>query len=355
MKQTYAIEFRKKHWELQYGNSNLPEFLPPIHQGVSQENMPDFMSIMNDPKIMSFMLGKNDNEKEAFEVFEQFVLQHPDLLNDFHKNIIEESEEYVALNEYTERLNAHFLSAFQYQKIYQDLLGACYRYPNFIPLHLLASENQPIDYQPIAFQMARSGVFIGLNALQQAGFDWQKDTLSWDNVNNRPFMRVYYSYIIHLIQQNETEEAIYHAERLLKVWHNDNLGTRFELIYAYIRAKLPNKALLLYKKYSGDSSAEMLLGRALAAFQNKHKEQNDFLQAAIETYPLIAKELCKKKHRRPTGWYGGLFLPNTPEHAFVYWEEFGQFWLECEGALAWVENQLPAKLKPKSGKGKTLE
>lgn len=351
MSQTYAVELRKKHFELQYGDSN--QAVTPLHPSISKENMPEFMKIMSNPKIMNFMLGNNDNEKEAFETFEQMLLVNPDLLDDFHGNMVAESPEQRILHELGERLNGNYLSPYTHQKIYQELLQACVQYPNFIPLHNLASEAYPHDWAAMAFHMAKSAVLIGFQALERAGFHWEKDTLSWDNVGNRPFMRAYNNHILHLLKHQHTHEAIYHAERLLKVWHNDDLGVRFQLIYAYLRVKQPIKSLMLYKKYPEDPNPEMMFGRALAAYASKDKQQDDFLQAAIDMYPLVAKELCKKKHRRPSGFYGGYHLPQSAEEAFVYWEEFGEFWTECDGALAWLERQVPDRLKPKQPKSKS--
>ena len=80
-------------------------------------------------------------------------------------------------------------------------------------------------------------------------------------------------------------------------------------------------------KYPEDHSPEFLYGKVLFALmqQDMDRAKATFFEAKA-AFPLVARELKKKRHPRPAGFNEGYITVGGKDQAFVYWREFGDFW-----------------------------
>ena len=78
----------------------------------------------------------------------------------------------------------------------------------------------------------------------------------------------------------------------------------------------------------------LLYGRPLALIQIGEVDRaREALVVAVEHLPLVAQELVKKRHRKPQGLRLDRVVLWSPEQAYLYWKEQGQYWKKTPGAL----------------------
>ena len=78
----------------------------------------------------------------------------------------------------------------------------------------------------------------------------------------------------------------------------------------------------------------ILYGRPLALIQLGEIERaREALAIAVENLPLVAQELVKQRHRKPKGLRLDSVALWSPEQAYLYWKEQGQYWKKTPGAL----------------------
>jgi hypothetical protein len=71
---------------------------------------------------------------------------------------------------------------------------------------------------------------------------------------------------------------------------------------------------------------------ALVLLDEKDKAINAYEKAKAE-FPLVAKELKKKRHTKPKPALEGYIAHGSTEEAFEYWKEFGSYWANSEKAM----------------------
>ncbi|HWQ74761.1 MAG TPA: hypothetical protein VN441_05560 [Syntrophomonas sp.] len=81
----------------------------------------------------------------------------------------------------------------------------------------------------------------------------------WGIVETRPYMRLRFAYMQHLIDQGKLRKAVKECEDLLLLSENDNLGVRYILISLYAFFEDEINVNKLYKKFDYESSVHMLL------------------------------------------------------------------------------------------------
>jgi hypothetical protein len=86
---------------------------------------------------------------------------------------------------------------------------------------------------------------------------------------------------------------------------------------------------------------QLMYGRVLALYQlGQRDEAAAALDDAIEFLPLVAKELVKKRHRRPKNLHPDTITYGGADQAYVYWIEQGQHWKGTPGAIEFVRKRL---------------
>ena len=80
-------------------------------------------------------------------------------------------------------------------------------------------------------------------------------------------------------------------------------------------------------KYPEDHSPEFLYGKVLFALmqQDMDRAKATFFEAKA-AFPLVARELKKKRHPKPAEFEEGYITMGGKDQAFVYWREFGHLW-----------------------------
>jgi tetratricopeptide (TPR) repeat protein len=173
-----------------------------------------------------------------------------------------------------------------------------------------------------------------------AHFAMDQDQLAWGFEENRPFLRLYHSFGLQLMEKGKTEEALNVFENMLVLNPNDNQGVRALLVGCHFALKQPYEVLSVCRQFPDDAMEHLLYGRALALFQGGEvKETEEALDFAIKSFPLIAKELLKAKHRKPKGTAERYVTLGSSGQAFLYWQEHGQYWIETPGAIEFVRSR----------------
>ncbi len=181
--------------------------------------------------------------------------------------------------------------------------------------------------QSEAFQLASTGVLIGLEALPKK-FKWGKSQLSYYWLPNRPFIRLLFlrASILSTVQ-GELGSATDLMANLLGSCPNDNLGVRYLLPSLYFKQGRTDDVIALCNRYPDDGSPFLTFARPLAlALSDRHAEAVEALAVVSDSYPLVLKELRKKSHPKPRGYNGYSYAVGSAEEAFLYWMDYGEFW-----------------------------
>ena len=167
---------------------------------------------------------------------------------------------------------------------------------------------------------------IGLAAFSTT-FNWDKDLLEWGFIENRPFLRACFNLALHLADTPMAVEAEQIFTRLVKISPNDNQGARYLLLKRFLETGNKLKLQWLDTKYPEDHSPEFLYGKVLFALmqQDMDRAKATFFEAKA-AFPLVARELKKKRHPKPAEFEEGYITMGGKDQAFVYWREFGHLW-----------------------------
>lgn len=184
-----------------------------------------------------------------------------------------------------------------------------------------------------AYLCAREGSRLGLDALPSE-FSWLTARLSWGILDNRPFMRAYCSLGVWHLRLHEVLKATELFKRLVTVNPNDNQGARYLLAHCYLSTSTWDSVIELTNQYQDDSSPEITYSRALALISNGHVDDGEAeLQSAYEQFPLVAKELLKRRHTRPASDFPGYITHGGADQAYEYWKWNGNLWRKNKPAM----------------------
>lgn len=204
-------------------------------------------------------------------------------------------------------------------------------------IHHLAMVQSELGEVERANDLWEQSVRIGRKGFP-AEFDREKDRLEWGWLENRPFLRCLHGLALVRFDNGQTEEALQLFQELLRLNPNDNQGVRAMAAEALFELEKYEEVLNLTRKYPGDMMPEILYGRAFAQFKlGRQQRANVALKRAIGTLPLVAKELLKKKHRRPKTARPGVVTLGGPDEAYYYWEQWGALWQADPDALKWLK------------------
>ncbi|MCD6359045.1 MAG: tetratricopeptide repeat protein [Dehalococcoidia bacterium] len=200
-------------------------------------------------------------------------------------------------------------------------------------LALVLSEQSLFDE---ARDLWEQTVRIGHKAFPQ-DFEIGGNLLEWGWLRNRPFLRCLHGLALARYENGETEEALKLFQELLSLNPNDNQGVRAMVQEALFKLDRFEDALEIARQYPNDIMPETLYGRALALFKlGRRREATAALQKATKYLPLVRKELLKTRHHLPRIARSNVVTIGGADEAYYYWEQWGRFWKEDDGALEWL-------------------
>jgi tetratricopeptide (TPR) repeat protein len=214
-------------------------------------------------------------------------------------------------------------------------------YPEHIDAeHHLALALSEMGRKKAAFEVWEASIKLALQFFPPQ-FSMDRDRLEWGFLENRPFLRLYHSYGLALMEQGRVEDALEVFENILGLNPNDNQGVRALAVGCHFELNAPEGVLSVCRQYPNDGLEQLMFGRALALFQlGKLDEAGKALDQALQTYPLIGAELLKKQHPRPPDGGGRYVTMGSPGQAYLYWREQGSFWRRTKGATAFLRERM---------------
>jgi tetratricopeptide (TPR) repeat protein len=200
-------------------------------------------------------------------------------------------------------------------------------------MHHLALLYDLVGESALSYMAAQAAVSVGLQALP-AAFSWDKAKLEWGYWGNRPFMRAYHHLGLCYLGKGEVKAAIEIFARLLAVNPMDNQGVRYLLPKCWFELDDPWNVTKHCRQYQDDSFPEMTYSHPLALLMmGEHKLAAKLLQEAVNEFPLVAKELLKKRHARPKGMRPGSISYGGADQAYTYWQQYGKYWEATPAAM----------------------
>lgn len=192
-----------------------------------------------------------------------------------------------------------------------------------------------------AYLCCREACRIGLSVLAEEKFNWEKDSLDWGFIENRQFLRAYFNLALVLIEKNRNTEAQEIFIRLIKISPNDNIGVRYELLEQFLEKQSFTELQWLFDLYPEDYSPEFLYGKILFELQRQNiVAAQNALAVANEAFPLVAKELKKKRHPKPAELVAGYVTVGGKDQAYAYWQDYRQYWKEGSQAYTFLLENL---------------
>lgn len=196
----------------------------------------------------------------------------------------------------------------------------------------LIYEESKLDFE--AYLCCREAVRIGLSAISES-FSWASSKLEWGHLNNRPFLRAYHNLGLWLEKRSEIKEAMIVYGNMLSVCPNDNIGVRYILPKLWLESGDLLSIVRLLKEYEDDYSPELMYTYPLALILLGETEKAKVpLGEAKSAFPLVAKELKKKRHPKPKSRVEGAITMGGADQAYEYWKQYGKYWASSEQAMS---------------------
>jgi tetratricopeptide (TPR) repeat protein len=151
---------------------------------------------------------------------------------------------------------------------------------------------------------------------------------------NRPFLRTYHVLGLWHLEQENYREAADVFTRMLSLSPLDNMGVRYLLPACWFALNVPEKVVEHCQLHDDDINPDLEYSYALAlVLQQKTGTAKDVLEQAVAPFPLVAKELLKKTHRRPASAFPGTISWGGADQAYEYWRQYGKYWVASEKAI----------------------
>jgi tetratricopeptide (TPR) repeat protein len=199
-----------------------------------------------------------------------------------------------------------------------------------------------------ALNNLQATVKLGLEALPER-FIIGQDRLEWVWPENRPFLRALASLGMAYYEGGKRKEAAETFRQILALDPRDHQGIRSSILeLAFIMGDW-EKVWELCTLFPDDQLVDMLFARPLALLRLGDVEAaTRSLMTARDAYPLVARELRKKRHPRPACLDPEFVTLGGRDEAYLYWKRMGKFWRETPGAMELIEsctNESGAALK----------
>lgn len=195
-----------------------------------------------------------------------------------------------------------------------------------------------------ALAIWREAAALGWSAFP-ANFLPGRDRLEWIWPENRAFLRASAGLALALFNDGKPEEAAGIFGELLKLDPRDHQGVRGIAIETAFAIGNLAEVTRICEAYNEDFLVDTTYARPLAMImQGKPDEAIPYLRTAISEYPLVTKELLKKRHHRPQSADPGYVAVGGADEAYEYWRRMGNYWKAANGALEMLkENSTKSK------------
>ncbi|MDP4242649.1 MAG: hypothetical protein Q8922_02535 [Bacteroidota bacterium] len=187
-----------------------------------------------------------------------------------------------------------------------------------------------------------------VEVLEPAIFDLQKfwaddlvgkGRITSDWSGNKPLLTAYAYMILDLAESSDHATAKAYAADYLQFNPADNMGVRQKAIELAISDNEYPDALRLINEAGDPISAHNLFGRALIGFAIKANDAEAALKNAVESRPLVWREMNQDKHRMPHRYNPSFVEYFSPEEAYNYQQVWSGLWMKKYGALAWLKKE----------------
>jgi tetratricopeptide (TPR) repeat protein len=198
-------------------------------------------------------------------------------------------------------------------------------------------ENNGDEKEAISY--SQKAADIGLKALPKK-FSWKTANLNWYIHENRPFLRAYHNLGLWYQQQEKLDKALEVFSNLISVCPTDNLGSR-TLIPSLLFEKKDYSAIIkLCENFIEDElTPEISYSHPLALiYLDEIEKAKPLIKQAQDNLPLVAKELLKKRHKKPKTEMEGYIAIGGHEQAYLYWQNHGKYWSNNPHALEIMTN-----------------
>lgn len=207
---------------------------------------------------------------------------------------------------------------------------------------LLAEEVAPS--LPGAKELYEQGVKAGERALGPETFKEAAGHF-WGIIETRPYMRARAGLAQCLWMLGERQSAIEHYADMLRLNPGDNQGIRYILANCLLEEGSDDAIERLLDQYEDDAAAAWLYTRAIWMFRREadSPKANALLKKALDQNRFVPPYLLGRK-RLPSRLPDYIGFGDENE-AVAYAAEAIEGWRKTPGALDWLSNHLPAKLK----------
>lgn len=168
-------------------------------------------------------------------------------------------------------------------------------------------------------------------------------TFSWEEGDNRPYLRSTREYAYALCRLGRPREAIRYATEVARHDRSDSTGARAVLAKAFLQTGQHARVLELTGARTGTGNVELCLAKALACVALGWEEEAFYtLAEAYRSWPATVEEVIM--HGRSSSPPEALIYPVTErEQSERYWMDYGALWEETEGAVRFVRRFLGAR------------
>jgi tetratricopeptide (TPR) repeat protein len=188
-----------------------------------------------------------------------------------------------------------------------------------------------------------------VDVLQDAIFDAQKfwpenflgkGFIEAEWASNKNLLTAYAHVTVDCESAGELESAQAFASDYLMFNPKDGLGVRQKAIDIEMQMGNVEKALSLIEEAVDPRSAYNVFGRALVYYKlGKKKDADEALRAAVESRPLIYREMTNDRHRMPAKYNPAFVYYFSREEAFNYYMLWSKLWRTSHGAIAWLRKE----------------
>jgi tetratricopeptide (TPR) repeat protein len=213
-------------------------------------------------------------------------------------------------------------------------------WPDCTDAFILLAENAPSQKEALA--LYEQAVAAAERALGPEVFSEQAGNF-WLLLETRPYMRARLGLAFTLWAVGRREEAVQHAQELLRLHPHDNQGVRYTLAAWLLNLDRDEDLAQLLRQYDEDS-ATWLYTRALLAFRQEGEsdEARRLLREAKKANKHVPAYLLGEKllpAQPPDG-----YVPGESSEAIQYAGTYLAGWRNTEGAISWLRQ---TKKKPK--------
>lgn len=167
----------------------------------------------------------------------------------------------------------------------------------------------------------------------------------WGILETRPYMRARLGLAHALWTSGRQEEAVNHANEMLRLNPSDNQGIRYTLAGWLLNLDRDEELAQLLEQYGDEGSATWAYTRALLAFRQEGDtpEARQLLKEAKKINKHVPDYLLGKKRlpMEPPAYYS----PGDPSEAIEYAGSFLAPWKNTAGALDWLQEAISLRKK----------